>query len=151
MFPHAPIAALEPRECEYARDIPRRISGSRRLIGAKRVIEALRAFGAPLQDLTEADLTRAGTVFQIGVAPIRIDVIRDRADREVSLGAIYKTLGRLHDKGFVTSRTGAPTAQRGGRRTRCYAVTAAGRRALEQTLRGLRRLSTGLDVGFDHA
>jgi len=82
--------------------------------------------------------------------PIR-DVIRDRADREVSLGAIYKTLGRLHDKGFVTSRTGAPTAQRGGRRTRCYAVTAAGRRALEQTLRGLRRLSTGLDVGFDHA
>ena len=42
---------------------------------AKRVIEALRAFGAPLQDLTEADLTRAGTVFQIGVAPIRIDVL----------------------------------------------------------------------------
>lgn len=42
---------------------------------AKRVIDALREFGAPLQDLTEADLTRAGTVFQIGVAPIRIDVL----------------------------------------------------------------------------
>jgi hypothetical protein len=42
---------------------------------AKRVIEALRAFGASLQDLSEADLTRAGTVFQIGVAPIRIDVL----------------------------------------------------------------------------
>lgn len=42
---------------------------------ARRVIEALRAFGAPLQDLTETDLTRAGTVFQIGVAPLRIDVL----------------------------------------------------------------------------
>lgn len=42
---------------------------------AKRIIEALRAFGAPLQDLSETDLTRPGTVFQIGVAPIRIDVL----------------------------------------------------------------------------
>ena len=42
---------------------------------AKRIIEALRAFGVPLQDLSEADLTRPGTVFQIGVAPIRIDVL----------------------------------------------------------------------------
>jgi hypothetical protein len=42
---------------------------------AKRVIEALRAFGAPLLDLDEEDLTRPGTVFQIGIAPIRIDVL----------------------------------------------------------------------------
>ena len=42
---------------------------------ARRVIEALRVFGAPLQDLSEADLARAGTVFRIGVAPIRIDVV----------------------------------------------------------------------------
>lgn len=42
---------------------------------AKRVIAALRVFGAPLQDLKETDLTRPGTVFQIGVAPLRIDVL----------------------------------------------------------------------------
>jgi hypothetical protein len=42
---------------------------------ATRVLSALRAFGAPLQDLTAADLSQAGTVFQIGVAPIRIDVL----------------------------------------------------------------------------
>lgn len=42
---------------------------------AQRVLEALKAFGAPLQDLSAADLSRAGTVFQIGVAPIRIDVL----------------------------------------------------------------------------
>ena len=42
---------------------------------AKRVMSALEAFGAPLHDLTEGDLSRAGVVFQIGVAPMRIDVL----------------------------------------------------------------------------
>lgn len=42
---------------------------------AKRVYRALQEFGAPLQDLTEADLVTPGIIFQIGVAPIRIDVI----------------------------------------------------------------------------
>ena len=42
---------------------------------AKRVLQALAAFGAPLQDLTEDDLTRPGLVFQIGIAPLRIDVL----------------------------------------------------------------------------
>ena len=42
---------------------------------AKRVLTALRAFGAPLHDLTEKDLTAPGVVFQIGVAPLRINVL----------------------------------------------------------------------------
>ena len=42
---------------------------------AKRVIESLRAFGAPLHDLTENDLSTPGVVFQIGVEPIRIDIL----------------------------------------------------------------------------
>lgn len=42
---------------------------------ARRVIEALKAFGAPLHDLTAKDLTQPGVVFQIGVAPLRIDVL----------------------------------------------------------------------------
>ena len=42
---------------------------------AQRVIEALGAFGSPLHDLTEKDLSTPGVVFQIGVEPIRIDVL----------------------------------------------------------------------------
>jgi hypothetical protein len=42
---------------------------------AKRVLMALREFGASLHDLTEADLTTPGTVFQMGLPPLRIDVI----------------------------------------------------------------------------
>jgi hypothetical protein len=42
---------------------------------AERVFAALEAFGAPLHDLTTADLTTPGVVFQIGVPPVRIDVL----------------------------------------------------------------------------
>ncbi|MCC6332539.1 MAG: hypothetical protein IT380_00965 [Myxococcales bacterium] len=44
---------------------------------AGRVFRALQKFGAPLSamGLTEADLERAGTVYQIGIAPRRIDVL----------------------------------------------------------------------------
>ncbi len=42
---------------------------------ASRVWRALLAFGAPLQELTEKDLSTAGLVFQIGVAPYRIGLL----------------------------------------------------------------------------
>jgi hypothetical protein len=42
---------------------------------ARAVLRALKRFGAPLHDLTEADLQRDDTIFQIGVAPRRIDII----------------------------------------------------------------------------
>lgn len=44
-------------------------------VNAQRVFAALQAFGAPLGDLTLGDLAKPGTVFQVGVAPNRIDVI----------------------------------------------------------------------------
>lgn len=42
---------------------------------AKNVLQALSEFGAPLTDLTEDDLSRKDTVFQIGIPPLRIDII----------------------------------------------------------------------------
>jgi hypothetical protein len=42
---------------------------------ADRVIAALTSFGAPLIDLSRDDLTSSGTVFQIGVPPLRIDLL----------------------------------------------------------------------------
>jgi hypothetical protein len=42
---------------------------------ATQVLTALRAFGAPLQDLTHDDLAQPDVVFQIGVAPRRIDIL----------------------------------------------------------------------------
>lgn len=45
------------------------------LRNAGRVLRALGVFGARLRDVTEADLALPGLIFQIGVAPLRIDVI----------------------------------------------------------------------------
>jgi hypothetical protein len=42
---------------------------------SRRVFAALEAFGAPLHELRREDLEREGLIFQIGVAPNRIDVI----------------------------------------------------------------------------
>jgi len=42
---------------------------------AERAFRALAVFGAPLSELTAVDLATPGTVFQIGVAPVRIDIL----------------------------------------------------------------------------
>jgi hypothetical protein len=44
---------------------------------ARRVYLALAAFGAPLDELSEADLLEPEVVFQIGIAPNRIDILTD--------------------------------------------------------------------------
>ncbi|MBL7077430.1 MAG: nucleotidyl transferase AbiEii/AbiGii toxin family protein [Kiritimatiellae bacterium] len=42
---------------------------------AEAVLRALNTFGAPLHELTSSDLQKTDTIFQIGVAPRRIDII----------------------------------------------------------------------------
>jgi hypothetical protein len=42
---------------------------------AARVWQALAAFGAPLSELTVSDLTSPELVYQIGVAPSRVDIL----------------------------------------------------------------------------
>lgn len=42
---------------------------------APRLIAALKTFGAPTHDITEQDFADPGITFQIGVEPVRIDII----------------------------------------------------------------------------
>ena len=44
---------------------------------AVRVIQALQSFGAPLHDVTEDDFAAPGTTFQIGLPPLRIDILTE--------------------------------------------------------------------------
>jgi hypothetical protein len=44
---------------------------------ADRVMKALEAFGAPLGQVTAADFGKPGIVFQMGLPPVRIDVLTD--------------------------------------------------------------------------
>ena len=41
--------------------------------------------------------------------------IAEKSGREVALASVYAALERLEKKGFVSSRLGEPTAERGGR------------------------------------
>jgi len=61
--------------------------------------------------------------------------ISARARRDYSVGAVYTTLQRLEEKGFVSSRTSDPLPVRGGRSRREFKVTGAGRRALRDAQR----------------
>lgn len=70
--------------------------------------------------------------------------ISDRCDRDVSIGAVYTTLSRLEKKGFVSSKVGEPTAERGGRAKKYFGLTAPGEIALNRSLSAvghLRRFS----------
>jgi DNA-binding PadR family transcriptional regulator len=62
------------------------------------------------------------------------------APRVVSLGAVYVTLDRLEDKGFITSWLSDPTPERGGRAKRCYQLQALGERVLRQSADSIHRI-----------
>lgn len=70
--------------------------------------------------------------------------IESRTGRDISIGAIYATLERLESKGLITSWVGEPTAERGGRAKRMFAVEAKGHKALRTSQEALRRMSSGL-------
>src|ERR1700693_4451694 len=72
--------------------------------------------------------------------------IEVRTNREVSIGAIYATLDRLEAKGYVKSRLGEPTPERGGRSKRFFRVTAKGVAAVNRTHRALFSMTQGLDL-----
>ena len=44
---------------------------------AVRVMDALMAFGAPLDQVTASDFSRPGIVFQMGLPPVRIDILTE--------------------------------------------------------------------------
>jgi DNA-binding PadR family transcriptional regulator len=71
--------------------------------------------------------------------------IHARSGRDVSINAVYTTLDRLEDKGLLRSWIGEPTAQRGGRRRKGYAMTPAGVAALQQAYRAFTAMADGLE------
>src|SRR6187399_2665242 len=44
---------------------------------AGKVLRALKDFGAPVTDLSESDFASPGVTFQIGIAPLRIDILTE--------------------------------------------------------------------------
>jgi DNA-binding PadR family transcriptional regulator len=70
--------------------------------------------------------------------------IAERTGRNLSIGAVYGTLERLEEKGYISSSTGDPTPERGGRAKRLFRIEAAGKRALQISGQTLRSMTAGL-------
>jgi predicted nucleotidyltransferase len=67
---YAVIQYAEPR---YTKDLDLWISAD--AANAAAVFKALREFGAPLSDMTEDDFAHEGYFYQMGVPPVRVDVL----------------------------------------------------------------------------
>jgi PadR family transcriptional regulator PadR len=71
--------------------------------------------------------------------------IEARANRRLSISAVYTTLERLEQKGLVRSWIGEPTPERGGRRRKYFALRPAGARALRAAYRAYTEMAAGLE------
>jgi PadR family transcriptional regulator, regulatory protein PadR len=76
---------------------------------------------------------------------IRLD-IEERTGRTISSGALYTALDRLERRGFVSSRLGDPTPQRGGKRKRLYSLQPAGGRVVARVHESIRQMTSGLSA-----
>jgi PadR family transcriptional regulator PadR len=70
--------------------------------------------------------------------------IEKATGRDISIGAVYATLGRLESKRFVRSYAGEPTAERGGRAKRYFGMTTEGKAALRNTHEIIMKMSAGI-------
>ena len=69
--------------------------------------------------------------------------------RSVARGALYTTLDRLVNKGYLKSRNGEPTPERGGRAKRYFEVTVSGYEALRVSRQALLSLWQGLESAIE--
>jgi PadR family transcriptional regulator PadR len=78
------------------------------------------------------------------------DEIERRTGRRVSRGSIYVTLDRLETKGYLKSHLAGPTAVRGGRSKRFYALRPRALAALRESRRALLQMWRGVDELLGH-
>lgn len=60
-----------------------------------------------------------------------LENLEEKLEKKVNISAIHVALKRMEDKGFLKSRFGGVTTDRGGRRKKFYVLTALGKRVLD--------------------
>lgn len=75
-----------------------------------------------------------------------VEEIETHTGRDLGHASIYVVLGRLEDKGYLTSRLGEPADERGGRPRRFYRLTPQAVGELRARREGLLALWDGLEI-----
>ena len=77
--------------------------------------------------------------------PVR-DELERVTEKTLAAGAVYTSLVRLEKKGWLESRMGSPTAERGGKSKRFFQITGEGIRVLRTARTQMDRLWEGLEA-----
>ena len=88
--------------------------------------------GTYLGELEELVLLTVGVLYPDAYGVAVMDELEKQAGRSLNISAVHAVLTRLEEKGFLKSKMGDPSQERGGRRKRIFLLTAAGKRALEE-------------------
>lgn len=72
--------------------------------------------------------------------------LEKRLTKAVPMATIYATLDALEKKGFVKSKQGEATAERGGRAKMFFEISGRGQTALNASLQQLDRLRSGIKL-----
>jgi DNA-binding PadR family transcriptional regulator len=73
-----------------------------------------------------------------------LDEVFSRTGEKLSIATVYATLDQLKSLGFVKTRAGAATKERGGRSKIFYELTAPGAAALQASLNQIDALRKGI-------
>ncbi len=87
--------------------------------------------GEHLGELEELVLLAIGGLGEQAYAVAILDEIMSHAKRSMDVTAVHSVLRRLEKKGFVKSKMGGASNDRGGRRKRFFSLTPAGRSTLD--------------------
>ncbi len=93
---YAVVQYAEPR---YTKDLDIWISTD--TTNASSVYEALKEFGAPLAELTEKDFAEEGCFYQMGVSPVRVDILMGIPGIEFE--AAWKKRAKIEFDGLLLS------------------------------------------------
>ena len=104
----------------------------------------------PLGEFEEIVLLTVGVLFDEAYGLAIKDEIENRLGRKVSVGALQSALRRMEKKGYLVSRFGEKTNERGGKRKRFFTITAYGKKALEYSKMVRNQLWDDIpDLAFD--
>jgi DNA-binding PadR family transcriptional regulator len=85
-----------------------------------------------LGELEELVLLMVALLNNEAYGVVIMEELKTQASREISVSAVHAVLHRLEEKGFVRSKMGGASEERGGRRKRLFNITAYGRDVLEE-------------------
>ena len=106
--------------------------------------------GTYLGEFEELVLLTIGVLYDEAYGVAIKKEMEEQLERTVSIGAVHASVNRLEEKGFLASRFGNPTQERGGKRKKFYKVTQQGQQALMEA-RNMRQKLWGMipDTAFN--